>query len=338
MNPLSLQITTRLAVIALAMVLDFIIGDPQNPLHPIRLIGLCIAFGIRLHKNSGDKTPAGQFLAGMLLSLLIIAASFGLVLLACRLLYGLNLWAGLVAEAVICYFLIAAKSLKTESMKVYHALVAGDIEQARHWLSYIVGRDTAELDSTAVAQAAVETVAENLSDGVIAPLLFIMIGGAPLGLAYKAINTLDSMIGYRNDDFMYFGRFAARLDDVVNFIPARLAGLLMVVGARFIGASSKDALRIFRRDRNNHLSPNSAQTEAACAGALGLQLGGDHYYHGELVSKPTIGDALAIAQPEHIAAANRLMYAATILMGLLMLIAMSSLVLISEALASGAAG
>ena len=177
----------------------------------------------------------------------------------------------------------------------------------------IVGRDTERLDETWVAKAAVETVAENASDGVIAPLIFLAIGGAPLGMVYKAVNTMDSMVGYKNDRYLWFGRCAARLDDLVNFIPARLAGLLMCLGAGFSGFDGPNALRIFRRDRKNHKSPNSAHTEAAAAGALHIQLGGPNYYFGKLVDKPAIGDADHPVEPLDIVRVNRLMYATAFL-------------------------
>jgi len=217
-----------------------------------------------------------------------------------------------LVEAILCYFLIAAKALKVESMKVFHSLKNGDIEGARKNLSHLVGRDTHNLTEQEIVKATVETVSENLSDGVIAPLTFICIGGAPLAAAYKAVNTLDSMVGYRNKDFEYFGKFAARLDDVVNFIPARISALLMILGSVFVGMDTKRACKIYLRDRKNHRSPNSAQTESVCAGALGLRLGGDHHYSGVLVSKPTIGDELQEPKAEHIINANRLMYAAAI--------------------------
>jgi adenosylcobinamide-phosphate synthase len=215
--------------------------------------------------------------------------------------------------------MIAARALKDESMKVYHALKAGDIGGARIKLSYIVGRDTQNLDEGDIAKAAVETVAENLSDGVIAPLIFIFIGGAPLGMAYKAINTLDSMIGYRNGEFEYFGKFAARLDDVANWVPSRVSALLALLYAAIKKGCNdngiiyefdvKRAFRIYRRDKNNHKSPNSAQTESVFAGALGLQLGGESFYGGAQVLKPAIGDDIKKPEAYHIAAANRLMYA-----------------------------
>ena len=199
-------------------------------------------------------------------------------------------------------------------MYVHDALVSGDIPLAKTKLSYIVGRDTKNLSYSEIAKAAVETVAENLSDGVIAPLFYVLLGGVPLGYAYKAINTLDSMIGYRNKTFVQFGKFAARLDDVVNWIPARLSALLMLAVTPISGGGYRNALRIFLRDRRQHSSPNSGQTEAVCAGALGLQLGGTHAYGGVLVEKPTLGDPMFEAEAIHISRANRLMYAAASLL------------------------
>jgi len=300
-------------LIIAAFILDCIIGDPQNPLHPIRFIGNGIGLGIKAYRKAKIKSPALQFISGAVLSLVIIGLAYIIIWLVTQVAYRLNIWAGLVAEAVICYFMIAAKALKDESMKVQRSLVAGDIENARKNLSFIVGRDTQNLDEPEIIKAAVETVAENLSDGVIAPLIFIFIGGAPLCMAYKAVNTLDSMLGYRNEEFEYFGKFAARLDDAVNFVPARISAFLMLFGGIFVGADIKRAARVYARDRSKHNSPNSAQTESVCAGALGLRLGGDNYYRGVLVYKPTIGDDINAPKPEHIAGANRLMYAAAII-------------------------
>jgi len=303
----------RIAIIIIgAFLLDCIIGDPQNPVHPARIIGSGIAWGIRLYRTVKVKNPAYQFLMGAVLTLIIVFLSYTLTGIVTWSAYSSNMWVGLAVETVICYFLIAPKALKDESMKVHEALISGDIERARRNLSFIVGRDTQQLGIPGIVKGAVETVAESLSDGVIAPLFFILIGGAPLGMAYKAVNTLDSMIAYRNDDFEYFGKFAAFLDDVVNLFPARISAGLMILGSFLIGADVKGAIRIYKRDRFNHKSPNSAQTESVCAGALGLRLGGAHYYRGVLVHKPTIGDEVQEAMPEHIVLANRLMYAATI--------------------------
>ena len=310
-----MELTGRTAIIIIAaFILDCLIGDPQNPFHPVRIIGSGISWGVRLYKKAGAKSPVAQFVTGAVLALTVVCLSYAVTWLITRSVYRLNMWAGLIMEAIICYFLIASKALKDESMKVQRSLVAGDIAGARKNLSFIVGRDTQNLSEPDIVKAAVETVAENLSDGVIAPLIFIFIGGAPLGMAYKAINTLDSMLGYRNEEFEYFGKFAARLDDAVNFIPARISALLMIMGSVFISPKTnvKRAIQIYRRDRRNHKSPNSAQTESVCAGALGICLGGDNYYRGVLVSKPTIGDNIRAPTSEHIVDANRLMYAATV--------------------------
>lgn len=300
-------------IIILAFILDSIIGDPQNRLHPVRIIGNGIELGTKLYKKMAVKSKTASFVFGLFLSVAIIAVSYFITKGWLELLYGVNYWLGFGFEIVLCYFAIATKSLKAESMKVYHALEVGDIKDARFKLSYIVGRDTENLTRPGIIKATVETIAENLSDGVIAPLIFIYIGGAPLGLAYKALNTLDSMIGYRNETYEYFGKFAARLDDVVNFIPARVAALLMIIATLFTREDTKRALKTFIKDRYKHKSPNSAQTEAVCAGALGIQLGGDNFYHGKLVHKPTIGEGVMEPEAKHIIKANHLMYTTTVL-------------------------
>jgi adenosylcobinamide-phosphate synthase len=300
------------SIIVAAFILDCIFGDPQNPFHPIRIIGNGVSFGITIYRKTKIKRPWIQFVMGAILTLIIVVISYTVTMLITHSFYCLNYWAGLVVEMIICYFLIAAKELKDDSMKVHHDLAAGDINGARKNLSFIVGRDTQNLNLPGLVKAAVETVAENLSDGVIAPLIYICIGGASLGMAYKAINTLDSMIGYKNDEFEYFGKFSARLDDAANFIPSRISALLMIMGSVFTGGDIKGAVKIYMRDRYNHKSPNSAQTESVCAGALGLCLGGDNYYQGVLVHKPIIGDGIYEPVPEHIIAANRLMYAAAV--------------------------
>ena len=222
---------------------------------------------------------------------------------------------GCVIEAILTYQILAAKCLCVESMKVYKALKTGTIQDARKAVSMIVGRDTAKLDEEGVAKAAVETVAENTSDGVIAPMLYLAIGGPILGMAYKAINTMDSMIGYKNDRYLDFGRAAAKLDDVVNFVPSRISAWLMILACHVLGGQfiASEAKRIYLRDRRKHSSPNSAQTESACAGALGIQLAGDASYFGKVVHKPTIGDARRKVTPEDIPLSNHLMYGTTIL-------------------------
>jgi adenosylcobinamide-phosphate synthase len=300
-------------VLVAAFILDCIFGDPQNPYHPIRLIGSFIALGVKAHRSAGIKNPAAQFAVGATLTALTVGASFLITGMAVRGIYSLHYAAGLCFESAICYFLIAPKALCAESSKVRDALKAGDLNGARDKLSYIVGRDTCDLGEAEIVKATVETVSENLSDAVIAPLLFIFIGGAPLGMAYKAANTLDSMIGYKNDEYKFFGKFAARFDDAINLIPSRISAMLMIAGCLFARADAKRAIRIYTRDRYNHSSPNSAQTESVCAGALGLRLGGDSRYMGVLVRKPYIGDDVNQPSQEHICEANRLIYAAAIM-------------------------
>ena len=308
-----MTVTLRLFALLLGFFLDLLLGDPRWLPHPIRAIGALIAALEKALRRLFPKRQGGELAGGAALVILVLALSGGFTLLVLWLCGQVGLWLRFLAETVLCYQLLATRSLKGESMKVYQALKAGDLEGARHAVSMIVGRDTQRLDEAGVARAAVETVAENASDGVIAPLIFLAIGGAPLGMAYKAVNTMDSMVGYKNDRYLWFGRCAARLDDLVNFIPARLAGLLMCLGAGFSGFDGPNALRIFRRDRKNHKSPNSAHTEAAAAGALHIQLGGPNYYFGKLVDKPAIGDADHPVEPLDIVRVNRLMYATAFL-------------------------
>ena len=317
----------HLLALAIGFVLDMIFGDPHWAPHPVRAIGKLIGALEGPLRRAFPKTERGELAAGVALVVLVVAIPTLLTVLLLRLCGLVSPWLALAAESVLCYQLLAAKALRDESMKVYAALKGGSLEDGRRAVSMIVGRDTQALDETGVVKAAVETVAENTSDGVIAPLLFLALGGAPLGMAYKAVNTMDSMVGYKNEQYLFFGRAAAKLDDVVNFIPARLAGALMCLAAPLAGGDGREAWRIFRRDRKNHKSPNSAHTEAACAGALHIQLGGPSYYFGQLVPKPTMGDALRPVELEDIPRANRLMYATAlvslVLCGLLPLAALA---------------
>ncbi len=307
---------SHLYALFLGFMIDLLAGDPPRLPHPVRLIGRLIEASEKRLRAVFPKTPEGELWAGAAMAIIVAGASLGSALLLLRLLGLVSPLARLAAETVLCWQLLAVKSLRTESMKVRAALAEGDIAGARRAVSMIVGRDTEALDEAGVARAAVETVAESASDGIIAPLLFMALGGAPLGMLYKAVNTMDSMVGYKNDRYLYFGRAAAKTDDVLNFIPARIAGLLMCLAAYAAGFDGKNALRIFFRDRKKHKSPNSAHTEAACAGALGLRLGGPSRYFGKLVEKPYIGDPLRSVEPEDIRRANRLALF-TALLGLL---------------------
>ena len=316
-------------------VLDLLIGDPHFIPHPVRLIGSLISsLDKRLNCDAGynsseKKLNLIKYKRGMLLAFTVIFATFAMSVIIIVAAYSINLYAGVIAEAVMTWQILATKCLRVESMRVYDALKTDGVDAGRRAVSMIVGRDTSVLDAAGVTRAAVETIAENTSDGVIAPMFYTAIGGPVLGFVYKAVNTMDSMLGYKNDKYMYFGRFAARLDDVVNFIPARISAYLMIAAA-FIGGrqfDGKNAYRIFKRDRFNHASPNSAQTESVFAGALRVQLAGDAVYFGKLVKKKYIGDGLREIEYEDIKRANRLMYITAFLCELLS-VAVMSLVLI----------
>ena len=303
----------HILALILGFLLDLAFGDPRWLYHPIRLIGNLIAWAEKPFRAVFPKSEKGELTAGVFFAVFVVAVSSAVPALVLFLAAKLSIWLAFALEVFWSFQILAAKSLKTESMRVYEALKEGELEKARKAVSMIVGRDTERLTEEGVAKAAVETVAENSSDGVVAPLIFLAVGGPVLGFFYKSVNTLDSMVGYKNDRYLYFGRFSAKLDDVLNFIPARISGLLLVTASPLAGLDVKGAWRIFKRDRKNHASPNSAQTEAAAAGALGVQLAGDAWYFGKLYKKPTIGDALRPVGYEDIRRVNRLMYAAVCL-------------------------
>jgi len=296
-----------LAACVTGFFLDRLFGDPVWLYHPVRMIGNMISFLEKRLRKENDKK---NMTAGGVLWIIVAILSFGIPFAGLRVAQNIHPLICFFLESFWCYQIFAAKSLSEESKKVYYCLKRNDMKEARRAVSMIVGRDTETLTEEGVTKAAVETVAENTSDGVIAPMLYTAIGGPVLGFVYKAVNTMDSMLGYKNEKNLYFGRFAAKLDDVVNFIPSRVAALLMIVasflpGKRFSGIG---AWKIWRRDSRKHASPNSAQTESACAGSLGIQLAGDASYFGMTVKKPTIGDALRPVKPEDIRCANVLLY------------------------------
>ncbi len=300
-----------LLILPCAFLLDLLLGDPRWLPHPVVLMGKCISGSEKVLRRLFPKTPAGELAAGLVLALAlpcgVFAGAAGILWAAGR----VSPWLSFALSVFWSFQCLAARDLKKESMAVYRELKGKDLASARRAVGRIVGRDTDALTHEGVIRAAVETVAENFSDGVAAPMLFLLFGGAPLGLAYKAVNTMDSMVGYRNDRYLYFGRAAARLDDAVNFLPARLSAFLMVTAAFLTRLDGKNAFYIWRRDRQNHKSPNSAQTEAACAGALRVRLAGDAWYFGKLVPKPYIGDDLRPVEAEDIPRANRLMMASS---------------------------
>ncbi len=295
--------------LVIGVVLDAILGDPKGWPHLIKWFGRIIAC---LEKKLYPM--ANKFLAGKLLVVCVLCICGGVPALMLAAFWRISPWLFLALESLLCWQLLAAKSLRDESLLVYNALINQDIEAARTALSWIVGRDTAALDDAGIARAAVETVAENTADGVAAPLLYITLGGAALGCVYKAVNTMDSMVGYRNQRYEQFGRCAARLDDVLNYIPARLCALVMILASALCGWSAQNAWRIWRRDRHKHASPNSAQTEAVMAGALGIQLAGDAWYFGKLHPKPTIGDAARPIEAQDIRRAHRMLLVTSLLL------------------------
>lgn len=305
--------TQHLTALLLGFCLDLLLGDPHWAPHPVRAMGSLIALLESPLRRMFPNSPRGTRVAGGALVILVIGLSMGTAALVLQLCLIIHPWLAFAAKVLLCYQLLATRALRDESMVVYWALKRGDLPAARKAVSMIVGRDTTLLNETGVAKAAVETVAENTSDGVIAPLFYLALGGPLVGLAYKAINTMDSMVGYKNEKYCDFGRTAARLDDVVNFLPARLAGGIMCLAAIVSGFDGKNARIIFCRDRKKHSSPNSAHTEAACAGALCIQLAGPSYYFGKQVDKPTLGDARHPVEALDIVRANRLMYATAFL-------------------------
>lgn len=307
-----------LIAVIIGFILDLIFGDPHVLWHPIRLIGRLIVYTEKRLRKITPNTKKGELIGGICLVIIVASISTGIPVIILYCLYQWTPIAGVITESIFCYQLLATKSLKVESMKVYEALSRGDVEAGRKAVSMIVGRDTEKLSETEIVKATVETIAENTSDGSIAPMLFMIIGGAGFGFFYKAINTMDSMVGYQNDNYRYFGRTAAKMDDVLNYIPARISAYIMMIATVFTKYSTKDGWRIYRRDRYNHASPNSAHTEAVVAGALQIQLAGAGYYFGKLYHKKTIGDAIQPVQCEDIKRANQLLYGTAIL-GILIL-------------------
>lgn len=322
----------------LGFAIDLLVGDPHGLIHPVQIIGWFITkikngmqhmiYGCSYQEVKEKNLPRkekAELLSGYLLTTVIVLGTFAVV-------YGILFLAGKIhpylafaLETFFIYQILATKSLKKESVKVYYKLKEGDLAGARVEISYLVGRDTMELDESEVAKADVETIAENTADGIIAPLFFIALGGAPLGFAYKAVNTLDSMVAYRNEELIHIGHASAHLDDICNFIPARIAAVLMILASAILRFDTKGAIRIFKRDRFNHLSPNSAQTEAVAAGALNIQLGGTHLYFGKPVVKPTIGDDIRPVEYEDIKRTNQMLYVSATLM-LILGIAIAALI------------
>ena len=298
---------------AAGFALDLLLGDPERVPHPIVLMGRAIAALEKTLRRLFPKTDKGELAAGAVLAAVMSAGTLIVTALLCFALGKIHPALRWAAEIIWCWQALAMRGLRKETMAVRDKLDTDTLDAARRQVSRVVGRDTNALSAEGVTKAAVETVAENFSDGVIAPLFWMLIGGAPLALCYKAINTMDSMVGYKNEKYLYFGRVAARLDDLANLIPARISALLLILAAALCGHDAKNAYKIWRRDRRKHESPNSAQTESAMAGALGVRLAGNASYFGVIHEKPSIGDGLRPVEPEDITRANRLMYAGSFL-------------------------
>ncbi len=294
--------------LVLAFVLDYIIGDPPWLWHPIRAIGLLISCEEKIIRKSFPKSVKAERIGGAVLFFTVCVICFIIPFAVLYLAFRVNFWLGFILNTAFCAQIFAANCLKKETTKVYNALKNNDIDKARINISYLVGRDTENLDDKGIIKAAVETIAENTSDGVVAPMLYMAVGAAPLGFLYKAVNTLDSMVGYKNEKYINFGKFSAKADDLFNFLPSRITALFMVLSSFFLGLDYKNAFKIYKRDRNKHSSPNAGQTESAVAGALGIQLGGDAYYFSKLYKKQLLGDKLREAEKEDIIIANKIMY------------------------------
>ena len=304
---MNLYALTALSVFA-GFGLDCLLGDPLSRLHPVVLMGKLISLFEKQLRPRFPQTPPGERTAGTIMALAVPLISAGAGLLLLYLAWRVHPWAYCAVSAFLCWQCFAARCLMTEAKKVVTCLETQGLSAGRRQVGMLVGRDTDSLTEMQVVKAAVETVAENTSDGVVAPLFWMVLFGAAGGLFYKAVNTMDSMVGYKNDRYLQFGRCAAKFDDVVNYVPARLSALAMIGAAFLLRLDGKGALRVWRRDRRNHASPNSAQTESACAGALGVQLGGSASYFGKLCEKPTIGDPIRPVERADVHRACNLMY------------------------------
>ena len=300
MNKLTLVIK-----IWIAYILDLIFGDPQNIIHPVQIIGKMISLEekILLKEKSGSRY---KFFAGIILNIFVVSITYGLTCL----IYKSSKTSGVftLIEIYLMYTVFSVNSLAREGNRVYNILKEGNIEKARKDLSYLVSRDTETMDEKMIIRSTMETISENTVDGIVAPMFYMFLGGLPLAMTYKAINTLDSMVGYKNEKYMDFGKFSAKIDDVANFIPARITGVLIVAASMILRYNYKNSLKMFIRDRKNHSSPNSAHAEASVAGALGVQFGGRVSYFGKEVDKPVIGDKIKDFELEDIKKNIKIMY------------------------------
>ena len=296
--------------ILIAFCLDIVLGDPYSFPHPVKYIGRFITY-LEKQLRKIFRSDAQLKFAGLLLMISTVGLSFVITYYFIRIFHSFGTVPGIIFEGIVIYTTFSVRCLKDEAMKIYRTIQEKDIEKSRKALSYIVGRDTTSLDFKSITRAVVETVAENTVDGFLSPLFYAAIGGAPLAMAYKAVNTLDSMVGYKNEKYMNLGYFSAKTDDAANFIPSRLSIIFFAIGAFMLGDDYKSSVKIAIRDRKNHKSPNCAYPEGAVAGALGIKLGGTNVYFGESVYKPEIGDQKVIINENHISSTCRIMYAAS---------------------------
>jgi adenosylcobinamide-phosphate synthase len=296
-----------------AIIIDLLIGDPRYIPHPVVIIGALISWleDIFIKIASSDKE---KLITGILLSLIVSSLSYLTIFYLIKFAYILNYYVGIFFEIILLTTTIAIKSLADAGNKVYNYLLKGDINSARRAVGEIVGRDTDRMEENEIVRASIETIAENTSDGIIAPVFYYLLGGVPLAMTYKAINTMDSMLGYRNERYLFFGRASARLDDIFNFIPARLTGILLIIAALFVGKDWKNAFKIMLRDARKHPSPNGGYTEASVAGALGVRLGGVNYYQGKKNSRAYMGDDIQGLKRDDIKTVISLMYISIIIM------------------------
>ncbi len=300
-------------VVLLGFLIDLALGDPSWMPHPVVYIGKLISLCEKYLRKAFPKTEKGEFTAGIFLTIIVIGIATILPYYILLWADYINPWLKYMLEVFWCWQIFAAKSLGQAAKKVGDGIGRNDIQGARKYLSYIVGRDTQDLDFKQIIKAVCETVAENTSDGIIAPMFYLLIGGVPMGFFYKAGNTLDSMVGYKSERYINFGKVSAIFDDILNFIPARITGFVMCMAAFICGLDGKNAFRIFFRDRKNHVSPNAGNPESACAGALRVQLLGDASYFGEVYKKKTVGDPLKEIEGSDIKKTNILMYVTAIL-------------------------
>lgn len=301
---------TSLYACLFGFMLDLVIGDPQWKLHPIRIIGKFIGVSEKFFRKRFPDSDQGKLIAGLCMTLTVAMMALLVPYLLLMLANQINPLVLFFLESIMCCFVFSTKALKTETMKIYKLLMSKKTEKSKEELSMIVGRDTKDLSEEGIIKATVETIAENTTDGVIAPMIFILIGGAPFAYFYKAVNTMDSMVGYKNDNYMFFGRYAAKLDDTLNYFPARFtANIMIFISCLLKSFDGENAKTIYKRDKLKHASPNAGHTEAVCAGALRIQLAGDASYFGVKIKKEFIGDPLEKIIPDHIVMANKLLYA-----------------------------